>query len=268
MIRSTDSLAWQRAVALVALGIGVLALGAVAHAQDDAPEVEKITPYTGPPIFLDESEPAPPATLVERKVVSDKYDDGTIRTEREIARYSDDRRAADGIYREYFPNGQLFVEGQYRDGAQHGEWTYWHENGTKSRTANYKNGKPDGSWEVHRADGTLEAKRAFKDGKRDGTWITYDETGEQPLSELHYTDGKYDGVMKFWFPNGQLQRQIGFKMGVRHGDALEWDEEGNQRIEAAYDDGKPHGTATAWASDGRKFVQEFDHGKLISRSQE
>ena len=260
--------AGRLAVRLIAVAVFSAVLSVSAGAQTDPLEVEKITPYTGPPIFLDEPEPKPAATLVEKQVVTDKYADGTVRVEREIARYSDDRRAADGVYREYYPKGQLFVEGQYRDGAQHGEWTYWHESGKKSRTVNFKNSRPDGTWDVFRADGTLEAKRGYRDGKRDGTWIHYDQTGKQPLSEENYTDGKADGVWKAWFPSGQLQKQIGFKMGVRHGDALEWDEEGNQRVEARYEEGKPHGTATAWLPDGRKFVQEYDHGKIISRSQE
>jgi len=267
MYRRTRTGTWNL-VSTAAMAVAAIVFSASARAQNRPLEVEKITPYTGPPIFLDVPEEKPAAQLVERETITDKYDDGKVRVEREIARYSDDRRAADGMYREYFPKGQLFVEGTYRDGAQHGEWTYWHENGTKSRTVTYKNGKPDGSWEVYHADGTLSAKRSYKEGKRDGNWALYDESGKQLLGEEQYTDGKADGVWKAWFPSGQLQKQIGFKMGMRDGEALEWDEEGNKRIEATYVENKPHGTATAWAPDGRKFIQKYEHGKLISRTEE
>jgi antitoxin component YwqK of YwqJK toxin-antitoxin module len=268
MVRLTRLQFWRLAIGFVAAGAAILAPTATMQAQDGSLEVEKVTPYTGPPILLDEPEPKPPATLVDTEMLTEKYEDGTVRVEREIARYSDDRRAADGVYREYYPNGKPFTEGTYRDGAQHGEWTYWHDNGTKNRTTTYKNGKPDGSWEVFRADGTLEATRGYKDGKRDGTWLYYYDTGKQQKGEEHYTDGKADGIWKTWWENGQLQKQVGFKMGQQHGDALQWSEEGDKRVEASYDEGKPHGTATVWTADGRKFVQEYDHGKLLSRTQE
>ena len=127
--------------------------------------------YTGPPIFLDEPETPPPAALVEKRVDTDKYPNGKIRYERQIAHYSDNHFVADGFYREFYPNGEKFVEGQYKDGRQDGEWTYYHDNGKVQRTVNYTNGQPDGSWEVFNADGTVVAKRGYKDGKRDGTWI-------------------------------------------------------------------------------------------------
>ena len=101
----------------------------VVRAADDA-TVEK---YTGPPIFLDEPPTPPPAALVEKRVDKDEYPDGKVRYEREIARYSDDSFVADGFYREFYPNGQKFCEGQYRNGHREGTWTFWHDNGTQQR---------------------------------------------------------------------------------------------------------------------------------------
>src|SRR5262245_56625285 len=68
----------------------------------------KITPYSGPPIFLDEPERQPDATLVGKVVDSQKYGDGKVRFEREIAKYSDNRLVADGFYREFSPSGAKF----------------------------------------------------------------------------------------------------------------------------------------------------------------
>jgi hypothetical protein len=155
----------------------------VALAAEGDSKTETITPYDGPPIFLEEPEPQPAASLVEKRVDSDKYPDGKIRYEREIARYSDNRFVADGFYREFYPNGEKFAEGQYKNGRQEGTWTYWYDNGKVNRTVTYKNGRPDGSWEVHNADGAVVAKRGYKDGKRDGAWVVYDQTGKQPLRE-------------------------------------------------------------------------------------
>jgi antitoxin component YwqK of YwqJK toxin-antitoxin module len=244
----------------------VAALGFVTTNTSLAQDAAAIKPYTGPPIFLDQPEAPPAASFVEKRVDTEKYENGKVRHEREIARYSDNRFVADGFYREFYPTGEKFAEGQYKDGKQVGKWTFWHENGKESRTVNYTNGQPDGTWDIRNADGAVVAKRSYKAGKRDGTWVVYDKTGKQTLREEAYDDGKPNGTWKVWFPNGQLKTQIGIKDGERDGDAIEWDEKGNKRAELKYVAGKVHGTATAWAADGRKVVQQYDHGKLVKES--
>jgi antitoxin component YwqK of YwqJK toxin-antitoxin module len=260
------------AIVVVVMFVGGLSASAAADktapaatAKDTSAEDDKveIKPYTGKPIYLDEPEATPTSSMVERVVQSDKFSDGKLHVERQIAKYSDNHYVADGFYREYYPNGQKFVEGQYKAGHQDGDWTYWHENGTVNRKLTYKDGQPDGSWDVHRADGSLMATRSFKQGRRDGTWTIYDDTGKQPLRVEKYADGKADGQWKVWFPSGQLQRQINFKAGNRDGSATEWDEKGNKRIEMNYVDGKPDGDSTSWLPDGRKIVQHYKDGKLL-----
>jgi antitoxin component YwqK of YwqJK toxin-antitoxin module len=260
------SLGWMSVVAAVVVVAWVCNR---AVAQQEPQQSVKIQPYTGPPIFLDEPEQVAAPTIVTREKIQDKYEDtGNVRVEREVARFSDNHFEADGIYREYYPNGQLFVEGQFRRGRHEGEWTYYFDNGQINRKAMYKNGQPDGSREIYRADGTLAAKRSFKDGHRDGEWITYDETGKQPLREELYVDGTQDGVWKVWHPNGQLRQQISLKQGERHGTSTEWDEKGEKRAEINHVDGKLHGTATRWFPDGRKIVQQYNEGRLESQSSE
>jgi antitoxin component YwqK of YwqJK toxin-antitoxin module len=228
----------------------------------------KIKPYTGPPILLDEAEKVAAPTIVNRETAREKYENGKPRIEREIAKYSDNHFEADGVYREYYPSGQLFVEGQFKKGRQDGTWTYWYENGKENRKAIYKDGQPHGTWEVHRADETLSAKRGFQEGLRDGEWIVYDEKGEKPLREEHYDKGKKDGVWKVWFPSGKQRQEVSFKQNKRDGKSIEWGEDGNKRAEIPYIDDKPSGTATAWLPDGRTIVQEFKDGKLVSEAKQ
>jgi len=226
-------------------------------------ESVKIEPYTGPPIYLDE----PKQVSVEAKIVSTETvpnDLGDGKVEREVARYSDNSFAANGFYKEYYPNGKVFIDGQFRKGRQEGEWKYYFDNGKLNRKMTFKEGKPDGSWEVFRADGTLSAKRGFKDGKRDGDWIKYDDTGKKPLTEEHYAAGVEDGVWKTWFPSGQQKQQATFKNGKRDGTSIEWDEKGQKLGEAQYTDGKLNGTFTRWLPNGKTVVVEYEYGKVKS----
>jgi antitoxin component YwqK of YwqJK toxin-antitoxin module len=261
---------WQTRILSVVLVVSAVASWSGSALAIDPPRAQdsvKIEPYKGPPIFLDEPEKIGVApTIVTRETIKEKLGDG--RVEREVAHYSDNSFAADGSYKEFHPNGKVFIEGQFRKGKQEGEWTYYFDNGQVNRKSSYKNGKPNGSWEINRADGTLQAKRGFKDGLRDGEWMTYDDTGKKPKSEEHYIAGEPDGVWKTWYPSGQQRQQGSFKNGKRNGASVEFDEKGQKIMEAEYVDNKLNGTATRWFPDGRKVVQTYEAGKLKSESKQ
>jgi antitoxin component YwqK of YwqJK toxin-antitoxin module len=254
-------------LALVAWSASSRAAESTRGSGSSGQESVKIEPYTGPPIFLEEPEKVAVApTIVTKETLKEKLGDG--RVEREVARYSDNSFAAEGSYKEFHPNGKVFIEGQFRKGRQEGEWKYYFDNGQLNRTAAFKAGKPNGSWSINRADGTLQAKRGFKDGKRDGEWITYDDTGKKPKSEEHYIAGEQDGVWKSWYPNGQLRHEVNFKAGKQDGSQTEFDEKGQKILELNFADGKLNGTATRWFPDGKKVVQTYEAGKLKSESKQ
>jgi antitoxin component YwqK of YwqJK toxin-antitoxin module len=230
-------------------------------------ESVKIEPYKGPPIFLDQPEKINVApTIVARELIRETFGGG--RVEKQVAKFSDNSLAADGVYREFHPNGKPFIEGQFVKGRQEGEWTYYYDNGQMNRKVTFKDGKPNGSWEVFRADGTKMAKRGFKDGLRDGEWINYDDSGKKPRSEEHYLAGEKDGVWKTWYPSGQQRQQASFKNGKLNGSSIEWDDKGVKRVEAEYADGKLHGTLTVSRTDGTKIVNKYEKGQLISESKQ
>jgi antitoxin component YwqK of YwqJK toxin-antitoxin module len=253
---------------VAAVVVGQFAASQSLLAQSTAKDKQsvKIQPYTGKPIFLDEPEQIAKPQMVRTEKIVEKFDDETTRVERDIAVYSDNHFEAEGSYREFYPNGKVFVEGQFKNGRQNGEWTFYFDNGKLNRKATYKDGKPDGPREIFRADGTLTAKRGFTNGLRDGDWITYDDTGKKPIAEEHWDNGKEDGTWKYWHPNGKLRQEIGLKQGKRHGVSTEWDDKGEKRFEATFVDGKLHGTATRWYPGGRRIVQKYEEGKLVSQS--
>ena len=47
----------------------------------------------------------------------------------------------DGLWTEWYYDGQKAEEGTYKDGEEDGLWTYWHENGQKAEEETYKDGE-------------------------------------------------------------------------------------------------------------------------------
>lgn len=235
-------------------------------AQEASPPGDQslVEPYTGPPIYLDQSDPPPPPTAVETSVKTEKYDDGSPRIERGVTKMSDDSFVADGIFREYYANKQRFVEGQYEAGEPTGEWVYYHENGKLAKKVSFVDGLPSGPIEIFRPDGTLAEKREFKAGVRSGEWVRFAEDGKQRLAEAHYKDGKPDGAWKAWHKSGQLLRETHFVDGQRDGEAREWNEDGSPLVVAQFKAGKRHGKTTQWLPNGEKVEREFADGKAVS----
>ncbi|TWT74572.1 MORN repeat variant [Posidoniimonas polymericola] len=223
----------------------------------------KIKAYDGPAIYLEESADEVPAQVVGNSVQRDTYDNGKPKIERGLTKYSDNSLVSNGIYREYYRDGQQFVDGQFVDGQPTGEWTYWRPNGELAKKVTFQDGLPDGQVEVHRADGTLEARRSFKLGKRDGTWETYADNGETLITEHAYTEGVRSGTWKWWYENGNPMREASFDNGVMTGVAVEWAEDGSKRAEIPFREGKRHGVAKQWTADGREIAQTYEDGKPV-----
>jgi antitoxin component YwqK of YwqJK toxin-antitoxin module len=291
------SVVWLAGLLIVAVGFsGAYAQNAGEEEKgDDAPverqsESVKVEPYKGPPIFLPKTPDPIPPREVERRVVIDFHPiaDGTrpdavsltlpeargfeptgadgrqAHVQRTVTRYSDESFKNEGPYKEYYANGQVFVEGTYSEGKKSGDWKFFHPNGTEAKTITYENGVPHGVIEVHDADGVLIAVREFNAGKRSGTWKTFDKTGAQILTERHYKDGLPDGLWQIWHANGQLASQQPYVAGKLSGNVISWDDKGKKLNEGTFVDGQRDGVARQWLADGRVVEQTYERGKLVA----
>lgn len=241
-----------------------LVISHVAFAQSPSTST-KIEAYDGPPIYLDSPPDPVPATRVTHKVSQHKYDNDQVWIEQGIILMSDDTFASHGVYREFYRDGQQFVDGQYAEGKPAGEWTYWHPNGQLAKKVTYRDGKPDGVVEVFREDGTLKERKSYSAGARDGQWQNFYKDGETTSGEGTYAAGKEDGVWKSWYENGQLHTEISFQDGKMNGVASEWFKDGSPKASINFRDGKRHGMATQWSSDGEKVEINYEEGRPATK---
>jgi len=62
----------------------------------------------------------------------------------------------DGLFREYYQNGIIASEGNYKNGLEDGLWTDYHEDGKIAAKGNYLNGNEVGQWYFYDENGELE----------------------------------------------------------------------------------------------------------------
>lgn len=230
----------------------------------NAPTRESVTiePYTGPPIYLPEGEAPPPPTEVESRVVKENFPGTeTVRFERRVVKFSDDSIVSDGPHKEFFSNGQLYVEGEFNKGKAVGKWVFHHPTGKVAKEVTYKDGRPEGEVKLFNEEGKLIARREYAAGLRSGTWETYSEDGEQKLREETYKDGKADGPFRTWYTNGQLRQETTFVAGKIEGLATEWTRVGDKRAEVNFKNGLKDGMSKLWQADGKVVEQNFAEGK-------
>ena len=62
---------------------------------------------------------------------------------------------------DYYENGQIKIEANFKDDKADGKGTKWHKNGQKKQEINYKDGKKDGKWTEWDEDGNITFETNF-----------------------------------------------------------------------------------------------------------
>ena len=102
-------------------------------------------------------------------------------------------------------NSQKRSQGAYKDGKEHGTWTFWNEDGQKWFEGEFKDGKEHGTLTEWHENGQKSAEGEFKDGQRHGTGIGWYENG-QKSAEVEFKDGQPHGTWTYWAVDGSLDR--------------------------------------------------------------
>ena len=102
--------------------------------------------------------------------------------------YDMDEKPINGLYKTYFPNGNVKMEVYSQDG------------------------RPNGTGKFYDERGKLAYEGTFADGVPAGTMYQYYKNGKVH-NEMHYTDGKLDGAQFIYNKDGELTVEIIFKDG-------------------------------------------------------
>jgi len=97
------------------------------------------------------------------KVILKSYDDGTPSIEVWFKEKAGSREKVREI--SYYASGKKDYEGNYRNGMEHGKWTYYYKNGQVMDEEFYKNGLEDGKHTEYSPDGQIVKIEFYKQGK-------------------------------------------------------------------------------------------------------
>lgn len=115
-----------------------------------------------------------------------------------ILDYADGKIA--GKVKDYYLSGQLFMEGTYgeysaEDGDGNGLFTWYFENGQKSKEINYVFGKQHGTYTSWYKNGVKKEEVNMVEGKKDGCYYQWKESGKPDVGLRGYFD---------FYENGKL----------------------------------------------------------------
>ena len=116
----------------------------------------------------------------------------------------------EGVWRKYFPGGQMKSEITYINGRPTGSFETFFPNGQLEEKGNWKGRVYTGSFERYYEDGTLSQKKNFNEkGKTEGVVEYYHTNGQLELA-FSTDNGKEAGTATRFWPNGDLKEKIEF----------------------------------------------------------
>ena len=159
-----------------------------------------------------------------------------------------------GKYTEYYKNGQIKIQGSYKEGMRNGEFKTFLKNGKSAGFIIYKDGKIikstlvkamkdnasfspvtdiyyklEDSHTLRKVDyenGLLKTYFIYnKDGIPDGESVEYYEEGNIE-SIVHFRNNIVEGLTITYYENGNIDEEVNYKNNKMNGEAKSYDENG------------------------------------------
>lgn len=118
------------------------------------------------------------------ELVEERFEDGSPKVVR-IYDHEGDTLPSGEIF--YYPDGQLRMKGNFKDGKRQGKWSYWYPNGNLWSQGEYRNGEEHGLKTVWHENGQKYYEGYYKNGKRTGTWTFWNKDGSL-IKEVNYDE--------------------------------------------------------------------------------
>jgi len=190
------------------------------------------------------------------------------------------RGQRNGFYREWYPNGEKKIIGEYQKGLMNGSWSYFDSNEKLKFKGQYKNGNGqtliktiqvpiegiDSRYTLYVNSNFQKEMEVFLfNNNWDGSIIFLYEDN-QKYGSGQYKNGKRNGRWSWWYENGRNKEIIYWESGKKVGSYKKWYENGKLASKIYYDDDKKNGFASAWYINGvKKYEGIYRQGLMDGR---
>lgn len=153
--------------------------------------------------------------------IVDKDENGVV-----LARYEVKDAIKHGQYIGYNPDGSVFEESTFVNGAQEGIRKIYHLNGAIQAKETYVKDVLDGKFEEYYPSGKLSFTGTYVNNNMEGVWQKFYESG-QLEEEVTFVGSEENGPFKEYHPNGNIAAEGEYINGDNeHGLLLLYDEAG------------------------------------------
>lgn len=144
-----------------------------------------------------------------------------------------------GVWSEFYPDGKLKGEGNYKDDKRTGEWIFYYQNGVLEQKGKFDTqGKPVDEWRWYYDDGKLLREESYFKGLKEGLMTEYDPNGNIVV-QGEYLNDLEEG--KWTFNSGDMRAEGEYADGLRNGYWKEFYKDGQVAFEGKFIDDNPDG---------------------------
>lgn len=186
----------------------------------------------------------------------------------------------DGAFKDFHEDGQLKIEGQYKNKQRIGEWKSYHPNGQLSSAFSYTKGKRNEEYtsyfengivsrKTRKIDNDYVTKAYYKSGTLfyeqifgDGFYREYLEDGGLKIAS-NYVDGELNDVWKQFYDTGELEWTLDYKDGYREGVYRNYYKSGQLKLEGEMRKDQKDGEEKRYLENGQlEWMGRYDDDKF------
>lgn len=137
-----------------------------------------------------------------------------VKTETQVLILGPSKFEKHGRQTEFFEDGTIAAQREYRHDEPAGTWITWYESGAKRSQCSFTDPPAEAEMLWWYESGAVETRGPAINSVRVGTWTSYFEGGAKK-SEGRYVAGRRDGVWTTWCEDGSIATEVEYREGVR-----------------------------------------------------
>ena len=173
---------------------------------------------------------------------------------------------ANGKYTEYYKNGKIKVQGNYKEGRRNGEFKTFLKNGKGAGSVIYKDGKVIKSTLINNMKDNASFSILTDINSSSNSHKIVTDEFPNGLLKQYFTfnkDGLLDGESRQYYEEGEIKSISSFKNNIANGTFISYYQNGNMKEKHTYKNGDKEGEGIFYYENGKLEEKYFmKNGKL------